>query len=91
MTANIFPTPQQLADMLLACCDFQDAEASATEDLGYDGAGTGMFWVALRVPTNTGYFMDGFWYDYSNPAEDFRWAAKRFAEIVKDAYHYKYL
>lgn len=87
MTTNVFPTPQQLADMLLACNDWIGATVTVEEDI-VCGDPTGTYWIALSIESDTKRFFDGFWYDYSNPAEDYPWAARRFAEITNDVRHY---
>ena len=85
MANNIFPTPQQMADMLLACCDLEGARTAAEEDIE---CAPGTFWISLDIITDTMCFRDGFWYDYSEPVEGYRWAPKRFAEVVAEAWHY---
>lgn len=85
-TTNPFPTPQQLADMLRACCNIKCAEVSAEE------YGDKMFWIAVSIynagSCGTGFFSyyNGFWYNYSDPAIGFKYVARRFAEVVEDAW-----
>lgn len=88
---NPFPTPQQMAEMLRACCDIPCAEVSAEED-----GDSQRFWIALSI-YNTGSsgagflsYYNGFWYNYSDPATGFKYTARRFAEVVDDAWQ-KYL
>lgn len=91
-TTNPFPTPQQMADILRACCDIKGAEVTVERE-----GESQRFWIALSIfntgSRGTGFFSyyNGFWYDYSNPATGFKFATKRFAEVVDDAWKRYYL
>lgn len=81
MTTNVFPTAQQLADMLLASNPYDGASIAIDEEC------RGTYFISLTVKHDDKRFYDGFWYTPEYAAEgEFYSACKHFAEIC-DAVH----
>ena len=57
MTTDIFPTAQQLADMLLAVNSYEGASSEAADE------GNGLYFVGLTVECDGKHFDEGFWYE----------------------------
>lgn len=80
MTTNVFPTAQQLADMLLAANPYDGASSAA------DYEGRGLYSVSLTVECYGKRFYEYFYYCPGYAADgEFEWACKRFAEICDAA------
>lgn len=76
MTTDIFPTAQQLADMLLAINLYEGASSEAADE------GNGLYFIGLTVERDGKHFDEGFWYEPAYAADgEFLWACRRITEI----------
>lgn len=73
---NVFPTPQQFADMLLAANQYIGASSAVEQE------GEGKYYIGFSIERDGKYFNDGFLYipEFADCGE-FAWACKRIAEI----------
>lgn len=73
---NVFPTPQQLADMLLAANHYIGASSAVEQET------EGRYFISFSIERDGKRFYDGFLYipEFADCGE-FAWACKRIAEI----------
>lgn len=84
-TNTVFPTPQQLADMLLAANCYVGASSVAEEETN------GQYFISLTVERDGKRFYDGFWYmpEFADMGE-FVNACKRIAEVSEAVQQWVY-